>query len=618
MPDNSDFRIDKEDGFLSYYTGPGGHVDIPFGVTTIGESAFEYCHSLTSVTVPETVTCIEEGAFRNCLNLTSVIISEGVTSIEDEAFYGCDRLKSVTVPESLTSIGRRAFSIGKDTVIIISDPSRVPPAHRPNAVIGFVETGHGSSDPHFAAYSKYIKANAAKLVDTAMAHPALLSLMCSEKLIAPKYAELYADAAQKSGNAELIAMMLDYCNNKISAEEKEKAEKQKEKEQDTVVDRMAARVGHDGIEGLNIVVTGKLETFENREAIKKYIVEKGGNLLSSLSPKTDYLIMNDPRSDSAKAQKAKELGVEVITERRFNEITGRLFLIEGTVLKKYYGTGGEIIIPSTVTSIEERAFSRCTALTSVIISEGVSNIGIGAFEYCTGLTNVTVPNSVNNIGYHAFMGCKGLADKDGFVIQHNNLLYYSGPGGDVFIPNTVKKIVGAVFYGCYNLKNVFIPEGVTSIGNEVFIFCSNLTSVFIPDTVKSIGNHAFRNCTSLKNITIPDSLTSIGDRAFEGCRSLTGMTIPDSVKNIGKLVFSGCDSLTSVTIPNSVKSIADRAFYGCKNLTSVTIPEGVTSIGDQVFGDQLYYDCPNLVLKVSPGSYAEKYAKDNNLSFSTD
>ena len=104
----SDFQI--ENGVLVKYTGNGGDVVIPEGVTSIGDWAFYECSSLTSVTIPDGVTSIEDDAFRYCENLTSVTISDSVTSIGDRAFSSCSSLSSVTIPDSVTSIGDGAFS----------------------------------------------------------------------------------------------------------------------------------------------------------------------------------------------------------------------------------------------------------------------------------------------------------------------------------------------------------------------------------------------------------------------------------------------------------------------------------------------------------------------------
>ena len=81
-----------------------------YNVVGIGYSAFEFCSSLTSITIPESVTSIGGFAFTHCSGLTSITIPEGVTSIEDNVFGGCSGLTCVTIPEGVTSIGESAFS----------------------------------------------------------------------------------------------------------------------------------------------------------------------------------------------------------------------------------------------------------------------------------------------------------------------------------------------------------------------------------------------------------------------------------------------------------------------------------------------------------------------------
>lgn len=71
--------------------------------------------------------------------------------------------------------------------------------------------------------------------------------------------------------------------------------------------------------GLNFVITGKVEHFKNRDNLKRYIEERGGKVVGSISSKTSYLINNDIESTSSKNLTAKKLGIPILSEENFLE-----------------------------------------------------------------------------------------------------------------------------------------------------------------------------------------------------------------------------------------------------------------------------------------------------------
>ena len=274
----------------------------------------------------------------------------------------------------------------------------------------------------------------------------------------------------------------------------------------------------------------------------------------------------------------------------------------------FYGCTGltSVYIPNSVSSIGYYAFYGCSGLTSIIVDSenqiydsrencnaiietasnkllygsnntiipnSVTSIGDQAFSSRSGLTSVSIPNSVTSIDEKAFYGCSGLTS--------------------VNISNSVETIENGVFSGCSGLTSVNIPNSVSSIGSEAFSGCSGLKSITIPNSVSSIGSEAFSGCSGLKYIKVDsenqkydsrDNCNAIIETATNtlhtGCKNTI---IPNSVSSIGDYAFKGCSGLTSITIPNSVSSIGDYAFTNCIYLTSVTIPSSVTSIGKNAF-----------------------------------
>ncbi len=99
--------------FVYNYKGEmpaNNHIVIKDGTIGIANSAFNYCSSLTSVTIPNSVKCIGDRTFDGCSNLISVSIGNSVTSIGSFSFSGCSGLTSITIPNSVTSIANNAFS----------------------------------------------------------------------------------------------------------------------------------------------------------------------------------------------------------------------------------------------------------------------------------------------------------------------------------------------------------------------------------------------------------------------------------------------------------------------------------------------------------------------------
>ena len=267
-----------------------------------------------------------------------------------------------------------------------------------------------------------------------------------------------------------------------------------------------------------------------------------------------------------------------------------------------------IVIPNSVKSIGDSAFSSCKYLQSIVIPNSVISIGDSAFEDCASLQSIVIPNSVTSIGDSAFKDCASLRS---IVIPNSvtsigdSVFSFCTSLQSIVIPESVTSIGDCAFWGCHSLQFIVIPESVTSIGSNPFVdigvcsivchskffkvdgkalydqnkkhliaFYSNCSHFVIPDSVTNIGDSAFSFCTSLQSIVIPKSVTSIGDSAFSFCTSLQSMVIPKSVTSIGDRAFSFCTSLQSIVIPESVTDIGESPFSFCESLKSIVIPKG--------------------------------------------
>ena len=258
-----------------------------------------------------------------------------------------------------------------------------------------------------------------------------------------------------------------------------------------------------------------------------------------------------------------------------------------------------VTIPDSVTSIDQLAFYGCSNLTGFqvdpqnrnycsidgvifdkskktlvlypsgnpasdyVIPSSVTSIGEKAFYHCSrNLANITIPNSVTSIGDSAFSGCSSLTS--------------------VIIPDSVTSIGDDAFSSCRSLTSVTISNSVTSIGKSVFANC-RLANVTIPNSVTSIGTHAFLRCGYLTSVTIPGSVMSIEERAFADCTSLKDVYYTGSEKqweaiSIGKFNYPLTSSATihynsgateSQTIYNAATGELALTVYENKNTSDI-------------------------------------------------
>lgn len=206
--------------------------------------------------------------------------------------------------------------------------------------------------------------------------------------------------------------------------------------------------------------------------------------------------------------------------------------IEGQEYSSKYEDIVSIVIPSTVRTIGDNAFYRCSSIETISIPDGVTTIGNKAFMDCSSLKEITLPASVKEIGESAFENCKDLA---------------SFNAGET----AITEITARTFYNCTSLENFSFPSTITFIGNQAFSHCGIPGFVVESnDQLVSIGFGAFEYCSKLKEIIFPLVLKSIANNVFEGCSALNSVTFADT--NFWYVQQTSSSTWTSVTVTNPV------------------------------------------------------------------
>ena len=331
-----------------------------------------------------------------------------------------------------------------------------------------------------------------------------------------------------------------------------------------------------------------------------------------------------------------------------NEVTTELVLPDTLEEIGPWGLAGmskveSVVIPDSVTKLDDKAFYGCVNLKTVKLPAGLKEIPYGCFEAC-GLTELSLPEGLERIGGRAF-SVKNTSFSSGsesvkqsyiepntIIIEippSQNLPYIEQYYTDVVIPASVKEIGINAFCGCRRLKNItlegvpetiekdafddtawyhakadgpvylgnilvdykgtmpedytlYIPATVKGIAGGVFWNQRNLKSVIISDGVRLMGREIFRGCSALSEIRLPSDLTKIPDETFSGCIGLSQIDLSANVAEIGEEAFM-YTGLIRFVVPDRVEAIGDSAFEGCKALEEIVLPAGLKSIGKCAF-----------------------------------
>jgi hypothetical protein len=586
------YTIDNGQVAITGFIGAAASVEIPatinsMPVASIGDNAFLYRTSITSVTIPESVTSIGEAAFYYCTSLTSVTMAPGVMSIGIDAFSYCDSLVTLSVPATVQYLGQYAVD-GRSLKAIYFY------GNAPNTDPGASFDWNGVTVYYLSGTSgwtgQYNGAVTSMFADS-MAPTAVVGVRGNGQV------PLSWTAPVAVGGLPVKDYTIQYSSDGSSWQTFS----------DAVSATTSATVtGLTNGTGYVFRVAAVSDVGTGEYSANSSVVTPSSSLEFTCTTSNGQITITGYNGSAATVDIPATIDGLPVTS------------IGDTAFQGKSLTG--VTIPSSVKTIGYKAFNGCHGLTTVTIPLGVTEIGDSAFSACS-LTTVTIPASVVRIGNNPFASClnltaitvaadnAGYTSRDGVLYTKDGTILIACPGGrtgDFTIPTGVTSVAATSFSHCLRLTGITIPDTVTYLGYSAFWNCSGLTTMFIPDSVSDMNNGVFSACENLRSVrlspsltqlsgwlfngchnltdvTIPASVTVVNAGAFKDCRSLASIVIPAGVTDIGWEAFSGCTSLTSISLPETVKAIPADAFRFCSQLKDITIPAGVTSIGSRAF-----------------------------------
>ncbi len=335
------------------------------GVTYIGEHAFEYCTSLTSITIPSGVMGIGDWAFLGCSKLTSITIPNGMTCIGYRTFEDCSSLTSITIPDSVVDIGYYAFRGCKSLTAI--------------------NVATGNQD--------YVSVNGVlynKDKTTIICYPAEKN----DKNYMLIDSVMWIGASAFSGCANLKNIMISDGVTSISPYAFEGCISLTSI---TMPDSVML-IGDYAFIGCKSLAS--ITICDGVTSIGRYAFENCTSLKSITIPDSVTEI-----GDDAFRGCISLTAINVATGNQdYVSVNGVLYNKNKTTIICYPAGKKDknyTLIDST-TLILNSAFECCTSLVNITIPDSVTRIGGYAFKDCTSLMNITVPNNVTSIGDKAF------------------------------------------------------------------------------------------------------------------------------------------------------------------------------------------------------------------------
>lgn len=566
-------------------------IELPDSIIKIGAQAFEECHLLEQVSFNEKITLIDYEAFKDCESITDLVLPQYVTELEWESFAGCDGITELEIPKSL----KKATAYGYSGTARFGPFSECDNLSRITFQKGTKEIAEGLFGNCTGLKEIEIPNSVTKIGREAFT-------WCTN-LETVKFSTNLVD---------IDDVAFYHCDNLVVLNFPD------------VVTRIGARTFEECNSLKEVILPSSLtelewQAFASCSQIRKVEIPKG--LKKAETWGDGWYPKSGPFSDCNNLTEVVfEEGITKVADGLFGNCTGlEEITIPNTV--KEIGEGAftycsnlkKVKLSDSIERIDYVAFRKCTVLENIEVPESLKSIGAGAFVDCQTITEINLPDSVSEIGDSVFQGCKKLekVKLPSELYEIEDYMFADCVSlKEIIFPKKIKSIGTEAFLNCITIEDLNLAQSISEINESAFDGCEGLNKINLPKDLMYIRKAAFRNCSSLIQVKMSNLVNYMGDNVFKNCNFLTDIVLSARIKAIPSQTFQGCSSLESIILPYQVETIEDNAFKNCTKLKKITIPKATTSISDSAFS---YPD--KMTIYGVAGSYAEQYAKENDIAF---
>lgn len=566
-------------------------IELPDSIIKIGAQAFEECHLLEQVSFNEKITLIDYEAFKDCESITDLVLPQYVTELEWESFAGCDGITELEIPKSL----KKATAYGYSGTARFGPFSECDNLSRITFQKGTKEIAEGLFGNCTGLKEIEIPNSVTKIGREAFT-------WCTN-LETVKFSTNLVD---------IDDVAFYHCDNLVVLNFPD------------VVTRIGARTFEECNSLKEVILPSSLtelewQAFASCSQIRKVEIPKG--LKKAETWGDGWYPKSGPFSDCNNLTEVVfEEGITKVADGLFGNCTGLEEIIIPNTVKEigegaftYCSNLKKVKLSDSIERIDYVAFRKCTVLENIEVPESLKSIGAGAFVDCQTITEINLPDSVSEIGDSVFQGCKKLekVKLPSELYEIEDYMFADCVSlKEIIFPKKIKSIGTEAFLNCITIEDLNLAQSISEINESAFDGCEGLNKINLPKDLMYIRKAAFRNCSSLIQVKMSNLVNYMGDNVFKNCNFLTDIVLSARIKAIPSQTFQGCSSLESIILPYQVETIEDNAFKNCTKLKKITIPKATTSISDSAFS---YPD--KMTIYGVAGSYAEQYAKENDIAF---